>query len=339
MARRRDPVERAAGDDRDLYDVATWEKRTVMDRVASLLHSLLVFGARAGVVLLAVFIFVALVAQGGWGLVRDEPVVVALVVLSAVPALLLTWYVWRADATRKEPLWLLVSTFLLGVLFATFALVVNTVMLPWFGVVGGALALPLFFFLIVGPVEETVKLLAVRLHPYRNDSFDSVVDGAVYGAVAGLGFATIENFLYISRNVGAEGDVALVGAAGGAAAVRALAGPGHVIYSAVAGYYLGLAKFNPRNRGPIVVKGLLIAALIHATYNTSVGFVPQLLADQVGVLGPFGWFLAFIVAFDGLIGYYLYRKLKRYAHAYRSVGAGPRSEDARPAPELTEFDP
>jgi hypothetical protein len=64
-----------------------------------------------------------------------------------------------------------------------------------------------------------------------------------------------------------------------------------------------------------------------------------LLADQVGVLGPFGWFLAVIVAFDGLIGYYLYRKLKRYAHAYRSVGAGPRSEDARPAPELTEFDP
>ncbi|TQR22379.1 hypothetical protein C9J85_12075 [Haloferax sp. wsp5] len=129
-----------------------------------------------------------------------------------------------------------------------------------------------FFFLIVGPVEETVKLLAVRLYAYSHDSFNAVIDGAVYGAMAGLGFATIENALYITRNARVGFRRRRIIAAGGTiTAVRALAGPGHVIYSAIAGYYLGLAKFNKENAGPIVIKGLILAALVHATYNSTVG--------------------------------------------------------------------
>ncbi len=336
MSERRDPVERAADESRDLYDVATWERRTPLDAVAVLLYGLIGFVARAAVVVLALAIFLVLIVEGGLALALEDPLIFVLVVFSVIPALALAWYVWRVDATRPEPLWLLVATFLLAVLFATFAAVLNTLLLPFFSGLG-ALTLPLFFLLVVGPVEETVKLLAVRLHAFRSGRFDSVVDGAVYGAVAGLGFATIENFIYITRIVGQSGELAIVGAGGGIATVRALAGPGHVIYSAIAGYYLGLAKFNRRDRGPIVVKGLLIATLVHAGYNVLSGFVPDALAAAVPGLGTFAAFVAFIVVYDGVFAYYLYRKLRRYGEAYRSVGG--RRGDRDPAPELTEFDP
>ena len=197
--------------------------------------------------------------------------------------------------------------------------------------------LALFFYLVVGPVEEGIKLLAVRVYAYRTDSFDAVVDGAVYGAVAGLGFATVENALYITdafQQVGQAAD--LFG--DGIVASRALAGPGHVIYSGIAGYYLGLAKFNRENAGPIVVKGLLIAAFFHGTYNLLVGIVPGAVADAVPSVTRAMALVGFIVVYDGSIGYFLYRKIRRYRRIYRRVGASEGVERAIDA-DLVEFDP
>jgi RsiW-degrading membrane proteinase PrsW (M82 family) len=198
-------------------------------------------------------------------------------------------------------------------------------------------ALALFFYLVVGPVEETIKLLAVRVYAYRTDDFDAVVDGAVYGAVAGLGFATVENALYITdafQQVGQATD--LFG--NGIVAARALAGPGHVIYSAIAGYYLGLAKFNRDHAGPIVVKGLLIAAFFHGTYNLLVGIVPGAIAASIEGLSREMALVGFIVVYDGSIGLFLYRKIRRYRRVYRRVGASEGMERAIEA-ERTEFDP
>ncbi len=331
---------------RDLYDVATWEPRTALDRLAERVHAGVISAARFVVLLLAVLILVAEIATGVVGAtLTDQPMVVGLVVLSIVPALGLAVYVYTTDVTTSEPLVLLVGTFVLAVLFAGFAAVVNTLLSPVTVVpFVGTLA---FFYLVVGPIEETVKLLAIRLYAFRDDRFDAVIDGAVYGAVAGLGFATIENALYISQSVDqaaaarvlalplAQVDVPrIVDLGSQVTAVRALAGPGHVIYSAFAGYYLGLAKFNPERAGPIVVKGLLIAAFIHGTYNVLVGIVPGIAVALTGantVVVLFG----FVLAYDGLFGYVLYRKLDRYRRTYAAV-SGEADRDIEP--ERTEFD-
>jgi RsiW-degrading membrane proteinase PrsW (M82 family) len=152
----------------------------------------------------------------------------------------------------------------------------------------------------------------------------------VYGAVAGLGFATIENALYISTNVAeaAEAGVTLQ-AAGGSALVRSLVGPGHVLYSAYAGYYLGLAKFNPEDAGPIVVKGLLVAAFVHATYNTLAGIVPSVLANLYGV-GTVTAFVGFVVVYDALFGIVLLGKLGKYRSAYRDAAVDEADYESEP---------
>ncbi|WP_418283739.1 PrsW family intramembrane metalloprotease [Halorubrum sp. DTA46] len=335
MPSRSDPVESRADDDRDLYDIATWEERTSLDGLSVALYWLITRSAKAFVVLVALAGLLLILGSFGLGLVFDRTVAM-LVGLSAIPALGLTAYVYVSDVTTGEPLSLLVATFLLSILTATFAAVLNSLAQPYFEPLG-FLGIVLFFFVIVGPVEETVKLLAVRLYAYTDDRFDAVIDGAVYGAIAGLGFVVIENLVYIVQTVEIEEltfGVSALAAGDGIAAIRALAGPGHVIYSAFAGYYLGLAKFNPEHRGPIIIKGLVIAAAIHALYNTLVGPVTTLASALTGLPRIASLFL-FVVVFQGAFGYVLLRKIWRYRDAYLDT-----RDAADPAvePELTEFE-
>jgi len=352
---RHDPVaDRTDGSD-DLHDIATWEPRTALDRLAVSIYAALLTAARGIVILTALLILVALVATAGLSAVVVEPTIGVLTLLSAVPAFLLAAYVYVTDVTTSEPLDLLVATFILGVLFAGFAGLVNSYLGPALRSIPG-LGLILFFYLVVGPVEETVKWLAVRLHAFRSREFNAVIDGAIYGAVAGLGFATIENALYITRGIdpsgtsnalvlavvgvlGLGGVENILGAGGEITAFRALSGPGHVIYSAFAGYYLGLAKFNPDRAGPIVVKGLLIAAFIHATYNTLVGIVPALVEVVVPGVSQLVVVFAFVVVYDGIFFYALFRKLSGYRDAYRAVHATDEREERDPDIGRTEFDP
>jgi len=313
-----DPVE-AADDGRDLYGISSWESRSLLDKLSVAIYWSIVRAGQILVVLLALAIFVGI---GGLNMLSD-PVSGLLTAFSILPALVLAGYVWYSDVTANEPLTLLAATFLLGVMTAGFAAVLNGALQPVFGTLG-LVGVILSFYLVVGPVEELVKLLAVGLYAYNDDRFNAVVDGAVYGAVAGLGFATIENALYITRAIGEVGGVPLgldlIGIGGDITTTRALAGPGHVVYSSFAGYYLGLAKFNPENWGPIVVKGLVIAALIHATYNATVGIGSGLIQAVTGLPSLVAAFV-YILLYVGFFGVLLFRKIRRYRDAYRRARA------------------
>jgi protease PrsW len=349
MDDKRDPVARGMGDSVDLYGVSTWEQRTRLDWFSSKLYSGIVATARVVVILLALAILLVQFALGGLAAITD-PWVGTFILLSIVPAFAFAIYIWRADVTMSEPLPTLVATFLLGVLFAGFAAVFNSYTQSLFTEIP-VVGMVLFFYIVVGPVEETVKWLAVRLYAFRSDRFDAVIDGAVYGAMAGLGFATIENAIYISQEYLTTAGTDPFLRAGQTAVFRLFAGPGHVIYSAFAGYYLGLAKFNRENAGPIVVKGLLIAAFIHATYNSLVGLVPRLVSYFFPSVTPAVAYIAFVFVYDGFFGYLLYRKITRYRELYdRSnrrksvsfggdegeVGEGERKEHS--SSETAEFD-
>lgn len=306
----RDPVRQRLAGELDLYDIATWENRTWLDSIAVSLVETYQNQKRTALLALALSLFLGQIAVVSL-FVLEEPLLGVLSVLSVLPALLLVFHIWTSDPTEREPVTLLAATFLLAAILASFAAVVNSTFLPGFEVIP-LLGLPLFYFLVVGPIEEFVKWLAVRIYAYNSDTFRTVIDGAVYGAVAGLGFAAIENVMYIvyfSVTVTPVETIIEQQYAISIAVTRSFVGPGHVIFSAWAGFYLGLAKFNPSNRGPIVVKGLLVASFIHATYNTLVLFVPM-----TGLS-----FLLFILVYHGFWLTLLYRKIATYRELYRSI--------------------
>jgi RsiW-degrading membrane proteinase PrsW (M82 family) len=320
-----DPVKHRFAGETDLYDIAAWESRTGLDGFAVFVANGLRAVRGSLLVTLAFALFVGQMVVAG-ALVLSQPILGILAIVSVLPALFLAMYLWYQDPTRREPVRLLGSTFLLAVLFASFAALVNSSLLPIFELIP-VVGLPLFYFLVVGPIEETVKWLAVRVHAYRSPAFQTVVDGVVYGAIAGLGFAAIENLFYIVFFSVSETPGGLIVEnqyAVAIAATRLFVGPGHVVFSAWAGFYLGLAKFNPDHRGPIVVKGLLVATFIHASYNTLMTLIP------LSLLG----FVAFVVVYHGFWFGLLYRKVATYRTLYRTVTEeAARSRADRTGPE------
>lgn len=281
----------------DQYDVTMWEERTRLDHLAVLISRIVV---RWWVPIAAVVgvLFVAQpLASIGTELIQ-YPWLVGVWLLSLLLGLFIVRYVQRLTSTTS--LKALAVTFLLGGTFAGFAVLVEGRLDPVFEllpVVGTAASL----LLVVGPAEEIVKWAAVRLYAYERSDFQTALDGAVYGAVAGLGFAAFESSEYIASAVAqaSAGDPVLVIALGGAIG-RLPAVPLHVLLTGLSGYYLGLAKTNRTSYTPIVVKGLLIAGLLHGIYDTLVTYLP-------GVVG-FG----VAVVYVGAIGLVLYRKLSRY---------------------------
>ncbi|EFW92664.1 hypothetical protein ZOD2009_07339 [Haladaptatus paucihalophilus DX253] len=313
------PDDRTEGQERtmmggeDPYDIESWEPRTWMDKLSLRLYHLLSEATRIVTLALALTFVVIELGLVATTLSR-RPLLGLFSFLSIVPALLLAVYIWRVDPTEREPIPTLVVTFLLGVVFAAFAAIINTVGIGLLSEVGvEALAIVPFFFFVVGPVEETVKWLAVRFHAYRTPHFQTAVDGAVYGAMAGLGFATIENLTYVVGSVGPHGGTAVT--VSGVAVTRAIVGPNHVLWAAISGYYLGLAKIVPTNRGPIVIKGIALPALLHGFYNSTAGFVTNLLATIFGG-DVLLWLLAYVLVFSGLVATYLFRKIRRAREYY-----------------------
>src|SRR5262249_48826984 len=101
------------------------------------------------------------------------------------------------------------------------------------------------------------KFLVVRLWIYRRPEFDEPIDGIVYASAAALGFASLENALYVLdfRGHGVRWALLLSRAF--------LAVPGHVLFSSMWGYALGRAGFRPYPVAAMVVA----AALLHGSYD------------------------------------------------------------------------
>lgn len=195
-----------------------------------------------------------------------------LVVLAIAPAAFLLWYIWKKDNYEPEPLHLVAWVFFLGALSVIPA---GLIELPFpEGVISSAFVAPV--------IEEALKFLVVFLAMYRHPDFDEPMDGMVYAAAAGLGFATIENILYVI-----EGGVAV-------GIIRAIASvPGHVVFSCLWGFGLGTAKFRPASeRTVIILAGLFGSMLLHGIFNFSLGVfgAPGLLLVLVVII-PLGWWI------------------------------------------------
>jgi len=172
----------------------------------------------------------------------------------AAPVLYLLWMV-RNDRFEGEPLSLVAVTFGWGVFCGIFAALLNLfVAIPLLGTPGAAF------------VEEPLKLLGVywlARHRRLSAEFNDHLDGMVYGAAAGAGFAGLENLHYIVEMIVGGGLPVL-----GAVAIRSASSLCHIAWSASAGRSLGLAKaLRGRTRLGDLIPGLVVAIPMHFLWN------------------------------------------------------------------------
>jgi RsiW-degrading membrane proteinase PrsW (M82 family) len=187
--------------------------------------------------------------------------------LAAAPAFILLRYYYRQDRERPEPKGLVVRIFLLGIVATFVAIPFELLMSVFQGLFADFPLLTALFkaFVVAALVEEYLKLTIVRVFAYRNRNFDEIMDGVVYTVVASLGFACMENILYV------------MGGTIGTALTRAVTAiPLHATASGLMGYYIGRAKFapSPRMERALINRGLRVAIFVHGTYDFLLFAVP-----------------------------------------------------------------
>ena len=179
-----------------------------------------------------------------------------------VPAIVLLAYIYWNDRKSPEPLKQLLKATALGVLSIplTYLLVVPVELahiLPD-EVISISDAVSISFLGAALP-EELAKLIVLWLFLRRNPHFDERMDGIVYAVCVSLGFAGLENIMYVL------GDSEWMSVA----LQRAFtAVPGHFCFGVLMGYFVSLAKFVPAQRIWYSALALIVPVLVHGIYDT-----------------------------------------------------------------------
>ncbi len=202
------------------------------------------------------------------GGLQGTALLIASLVLALVPAAVWLAVFYLQDRAEPEPKVYVLAVFFLGALLAS--AVGQPVINGVFNVnrwAGDSLALKLVAgIFIVGIVQEFLKYEAVRYSIFNSQEFDERVDGIIYGAAAGLGYATMLNVAYVIGNGGVDLGVGAI-----RIAVLALA---HASFAGITGYFLGRAKFE--NRGPFWLPvGLFLAALLNGIVTAVLGEISR----------------------------------------------------------------
>ena len=203
------------------------------------------------------------VSRSGWILAW------VLLAIYAVPIAIL---VYRLDLYEREPIALAAAAFAWGALGATGLSIQaagwNDALAAWFGADAAATWGPA---LVTPVIEELLKAAGLVLLVFiARDEFDDMMDGFVYGALAGLGFAVVEDVVYFMAVFGGTPSGVIEGFS-----LRVLASGvyGHVLYTALVGMAIGvLASTRPdagtRGRRAAIAAGLVgVAVLGHIVWN------------------------------------------------------------------------
>jgi protease PrsW len=180
----------------------------------------------------------------------------SLLLIAIAPVLIIAFYIYFRDKYEKEPIGLLLLSLLAGAVIVIPVLLTG-ILLNYLLVNTTLLSTPFYkAFISAGLVEEGFKYLAVFLLIWQNKNFNEKFDGVVYAVFVSLGFALVENILYVVSGGFSTG------------LLRAFtAVPLHAMVGVIMGFYFGLARFDPAHRRFLLFKALLFPVIFHGLYD------------------------------------------------------------------------
>jgi RsiW-degrading membrane proteinase PrsW (M82 family) len=234
--------------------------------------------------------------------------VLVLSALALAPGAAIGLYIYLKDKHEREPLGLLMRSFLFGILSVFVTILISKGIGALITIDESSVSEQVVHaFLMVALVEEFSKFIFVRGILYHNSNFNEPFDGIVYSVMVSMGFATFENILYV-----VEGGL-------GTALMRMFtAVPAHATFAILMGYYLGKAKFEHR-KSFYALHALGVATLFHGAYDYClfISFVPGIVFGALASL---------------VVGIWLSRKAIRI-HQFASPFISP-----PPPPDTPEID-
>src|SRR5215218_9740426 len=237
----------------------------------------------AAVSLLAIGLVVLLVVAA----VPDRLGLLLSVTAASIPALIYATIVLRLDRYEIEPLRAVLACFAWGAVGAIlFSLATGLLFQFAIAEALGAEAAEVASVVIGAPlVEESFKGIAVlAVLIFARDEIDSTLDGLVYGALIGVGFAMTENILYFGQAY-LEGGLGEFGTLVLGRAV--LGGLGHPAYTAITGAAIGWSR-GRHGRGIarviVPILGWALAVALHVAWNGGLVLTSVLMDQDAGLL-------------------------------------------------------
>ena len=204
-------------------------------------------------------------------------------ILAILPVIVLAAYIYKKDKYEKEPLSMLILAFFLGILAIPMDMMIV-------GIINALIPGETVFyqaFFEAGIPEEFCKWALFMLIIWKNKNFDEFFDGIVYACFIGLGFACVENMMYV---FGSES----FGAAFHTGVMRALLSvPGHFLFAVIMGYFLGIAKFRPQQRRKYLILSYVCPMIAHGLFDYLLMLSSALSENDMELIGA-GLFLIFL---------------------------------------------
>ena len=180
----------------------------------------------------------------------------SLLFVSLAPVIIIALYVFIRDKYEREPAGRLTIALVAGLLIVPPVIAVERFLMLMPGNPDGIMYHFYHAFVVASFTEEGFKYLAYILLIWRSRDFNEKFDGIVYAVFISLGFAAVENMLYVYRGGYQVG------------MLRAFtAVPAHAIFGISMGYHFGLAKFYPDERKKQLRLAFLIPFIWHGAYD------------------------------------------------------------------------
>lgn len=209
-----------------------------------------------------------------------------ILVISLAPVAVIAAYIYFRDKYEKEPVYLLLLSLFCGALI-TIPVVIIESYLSELSVNFRDFAKPVFHaFVIAGFTEEIFKYFVLFILIWKNRAFNEKFDGIVYAVFISLGFAGVENVLYVAEGGNVTG------------LIRAFtAVPAHAIFGITMGFFFGYAKFYPKQTLAWKFKAIAYPVVLHGIYD----FI---------LMSGIGWLTFFFIAFVIYLYISALRKIK-----------------------------
>ena len=180
----------------------------------------------------------------------------AVLLASLAPVFIILFYIYFRDKYDREPLGLLIKSVVVGIITVIPIILVERLLMIIMPPLGKIPEAAYNAFIVAGSTEELFKFLALYLLVWKSPSFNEKFDGIVYAVFVSLGFAAVENVLYV------------VDGGYQTAIVRAItAVPAHALFGITMGYYLGIARMYSELKRSYLRKAIFIPILLHGIYD------------------------------------------------------------------------
>jgi RsiW-degrading membrane proteinase PrsW (M82 family) len=197
-----------------------------------------------------------------------------LLFISLAPVLVIALYVYSRDRYEKEPYSVLIKALFTGIFIALPAVIIERFLDLFSGDLEGLKNAAYSAFAVAALTEEGLKFLAFRIFLWKDKNFNEKFDGIVYAVYISLGFAAVENVLYVFSGGYSVGLVRAITAV-----------PAHALFGIVMGFYFGVARFSDRLRKYYILMAFILPFLFHGFYDFMLmGKTPFLLMAFIPVV-------------------------------------------------------